>query len=61
MEKLLCSLVTLRTEFFEVVPETEDIASIETEFVEVQERIEMLEVSFKQLLNDCDDDCNNKI
>ena len=50
----------LRKEFYEAVPETEDIADIEVEFVEIQEHIEMLELSFKQLLNDCDDDCNNK-
>ena len=60
LDKLLCTLDTLRTEFYEAVPETEDIADIEAEFVEIQERIEMLEVSFKQLFNDCDDDCNNK-
>ena len=56
LEKLLCSLDTLQIEFFEAVPETKDITDIEAEFVEMQECSKMLEVSFKHLLNDCDDD-----
>lgn len=33
----------LRTEFYDSVPEGHDISEIDTKFVEIQERIEVLE------------------
>ena len=51
LEKVLCNLHTLRIEFYEIVPEMKDILCIEADIVEIQERIEVIEVNLLTEVN----------
>lgn len=61
LEKLVQSLETLKIEFYEILPENDDLSDLEAEFLDMQERMEMLEVSLTQLLKDFEKNCINKI
>lgn len=51
LEKISCSVEELRSEYYVTAPEDQDMTEIETALMELDERVEELEVSFNQLLS----------